>query len=135
MKFRSKITYIDTNFVLRLLLNDIPSQTAIAQKLFEEINQGKIKGMISLLVLGEIIWVFENFYKRKRLDFIPMLSQLISLKHIQIIEINKHDVLVILDTMLKSNLDLTDLYLLHFGKRREIEIASFDKNLLKAQLQ
>lgn len=129
-----KVSLIDTNFILRFFLNDIPIQTKKSQELFKEIEEKKVFGVINLLVINELIWILGHFYNQKRRDFIPQILKLISLKNIKILEIKKSHLILILEKMKKANLDFTDLYLIHLAKKSEFKIASFDKKLLKSQL-
>jgi predicted nucleic acid-binding protein len=122
---------IDTNFILRPLTNDIPSQVEKSRKILEKIEEKKIIGIISILVINELIWILKRFYKKRGKDYIPEIIKLLSLKNIKILEIKKRELVYILEQMIKTNLDFTDLYLLYFGKELKYKIASFDKKLLK----
>jgi len=122
---------IDTNFILRLLLEDIPSHFKKSKRLFKEIENNKSIGLLSILVINELIWILENFYEKKRKDFIPQVLKVLSLKRIKVLEIKKKELIFILEKMIEKNLDFTDLYLLCFGKELKHDIASFDKKLVK----
>jgi len=128
---KKKSVLIDTNFILRLLLKDIPSQFKKSRQLFKEIEDGEVFGLISILVINELIWILENFYEKERKDFIPQVLKVLSLKKIKILEIKKKDLIFILEKMMEENLDFTDLYLLYLKKQSKHDIASFDKKLLK----
>lgn len=123
---------IDTNLILRLLLGDIPSQLAKSKKLFKRIEEKKAVGLVSILVINELIWILEHFYKKKRAEFIPPILKLVSLPTIKILEIRKNGLILILKEMEKTTLDLTDLYLSFLTQKTKRKIASFDKKLLKA---
>lgn len=124
-------TLIDANIILRLLLGDIPLQVEKSKQIFKRIEKDQLTGIVSILVVGEILWVLENFYKRSRKTFIPQVIQTISLRSIRILEVGKQDAVQTLEEMLKTNLDFTDLYLIYFSRRMNTDISSFDKNLLK----
>lgn len=126
-----KKLFIDTNVILRFLLGDIPSQLEKSKKLFKKIEEKKVTGLISLLVVNELIWILEHFYNKKRQEFVPLILRLISLKNIKILEVKKKDLISILKKMTKTNFDFTDLYLLYLGNKLQHKIASFDKKLLK----
>lgn len=122
---------IDTNFILRPLNNDIPSQVKESRQILKKIEKGKIIGIVSILVINELIWILQRFYKKKRKEFIPKIMELLSLKNIKIFEIKKNELMMILKQMMEINLDFTDLYLLYFSKELKHKIVSFDKKLLK----
>ncbi len=122
---------IDTNYILRFFLNDIPAQYKKAEKIFREIEDEKTGGRISLLVINELIWILENYYELSRKKFITQILKLLSLKKIKIIEIKKEDLILILKEMQNSNLDFTDLYLKYIGQEANCQLFSFDKQLTK----
>lgn len=126
---------VDTNFILRLLIGDVPAQLEKSRKLFKKIEEKEAAGLISILVINELIWILEHFYHQKRQDFIPLVLKLISLRNIKILEIKKKELILILEKMEKTSLDFTDLYLLHFGEKLQYGVASFDRKLLKAEFQ
>ncbi|MBL7078175.1 PIN domain-containing protein [Candidatus Shapirobacteria bacterium] len=120
---------IDTNLILRLLIGDIPIQLKKSQQLFKKIENKKITGLISILVINELIWILEKFYHQKKSEYIPLILRLISLKNTKILEIKKQELIQILRKMKDANLDFTDLYLLFSSQKLKNKIASFDKKL------
>lgn len=127
---RAKHCLIDTNFILRFLLNDVPSQFKAAEKVFKQIEDKKTIGFISILVINELIWIFQHFYKKKRQEFIPQILKLLSLKNIKVLEIKKAELISLLQASLEKNLDYTDLYLLWLSKKSGQSIQSFDRQLI-----
>ena len=118
---------IDTNIFLRHLLQDIPDQAKIASKIISSIEEGKMTGLVSILVINELIWILEKYYSIKRNVFIPKLIKLLYLDHLKIIETKKVLVEEILERMRKKKIDFTDIYLKEVAK--ENQILSFDKDL------
>ncbi|MBU0618868.1 PIN domain-containing protein [Patescibacteria group bacterium] len=128
---KTKHFLIDTNFILRFLL-DVPSQFKEAERVFKKIEDKTATGVVSVLVINELIWIFQYFYKKKRQDFIPQILKLLSLKNIKILEIKKAELINILKASLENNFDYTDLYLLFLSKKSGQSIQSFDKQLIRA---
>jgi len=126
-----KKVLLDTNVILRLLIGDVPEQLSEAKQLFKEVESGLTTGLISILVINELVWILENFYQKSRKDYLPLLQKLFSLKNLKILEIKKKDLLVIFKQMAETNLDFTDVYLWWLAQERKIKISSFDKKLLK----
>lgn len=120
---------IDTNVFVRFLIKDVRSQSEKARKLFEKIEKGEIKGLISILVINEIVWVLENFYEIKREIYIPQLLKLLLLKHLKIIETKKSLIIKTLQRMEKQKFDFADLYLSQIADTKKI--FSFDKDFQK----
>lgn len=125
-----KKVLIDTNLILRFLLGDIPLQAKKAKKLFITIEKEKTEGIISLLVINELIWILEHFYQQKRQNYLPHIIQFLSLKKIKILEVKKIFLMKILQEMKGANLDFTDLYLAFLTKEKNYSLRSFDKKLL-----
>lgn len=120
---------LDTNIFIRFLVKDVSSQLENARRIFEEIEKGKIKGLVSVLVINEIIWILENFYEIERKVYIPKLLTLLSLKYLKIIEVKKGLIAKILQKMQEKKYDFTDIYLSEIQEKRRI--FSFDKDLEK----
>lgn len=124
-----KEVLLDSNVFIRFLIQDVPSHFKQAKEIFEDIEEGKIKGFVSLLVINEIIWILENFYELKRDIYIPKFLELLSLSNIKIMEVKKEAILIILQEMPKHTMDFTDVYL--FQAKGKRAIASFDKDFEK----
>lgn len=120
---------IDSNIIIRALVKDVESQLQKSTKLIEQIENGKKRGFISILVVNEIIWILENYYKLKRELYLPQLIKILALNNVKIIEIRKQVLVKILEDMLVYNFDFTDIYLFSIAKDKEI--ISFDKDFLK----
>ncbi len=124
-------TLIDTNILIRLIAEDVASQQKIAKDIFIKIENKKLVGIISVLVIHEFINITINYYKKSKLEVINYILKLISFKNIEILEISKNETIKIINDCLKLNIDFTDAYLLWKGKTGNYKVSSFDKKLLK----
>ena len=120
---------IDTNILARFLVGDNFDQLVKARKIFTQIESGEALGEISILVIDELIWVMEGFYKMKRNQYMMLLRTLLGFRGITIKEIKREKFLEIISEFSESDLDFTDLYLLR-TKNKNQTIVSFDKKLL-----
>ena len=120
---------IDTNVIVRFFAKDVPEQFAKSQEFIEQIDKGNAVGLVSILVIDEIIWVLENYYGIKRNEFLPRLAELLALRNIRIIEAKKDLVIKVLEQIQKLNIDFTDVYLANIAEGRDI--FSFDKDFGK----
>lgn len=75
---------IDTNIVLRLILDDDSVLSPRARSIFEKIGKGKIKVFLSLLTLSEIVFTLERSYKIPRSEIVKSLLQLFRVKSLTI---------------------------------------------------
>jgi predicted nucleic acid-binding protein len=119
--------YVDTNIFIRFFIADIPSQFAIAEAFFTQVEQGQQSGLVSILVVNEIIWIMEHFYHLKRSLYLPKLLKLLSLKNLRCVEIKKEILIGILEKMQASNIDFTDAYL--SATAEDKPVLSFDRDL------
>lgn len=92
----------------------------------------KIKALLSILVVNEIIWIMDKYYKIDRLIYVSKLLQLLYLKSIKIIEMGKDMLISILKEAEKSKIDFTDLYLYYTQDINKI--ISFDKDFKKIKI-
>lgn len=120
---------IDTNIFLRHLLQDIPDQSETATNIISDIENGKTTGLLSILVINELIWILEKYYSLKRSVYIPKIIKLLYLDHLKIMEVKKELIKRVLEKMLNKKFDFTDIYLKEAGKKNQI--LSFDKDLEK----
>lgn len=122
-----KSVILDTNVFVRFFAKDIPPQFNQSQQIIKDIEDGQLKGLISILVINELVWILERFYKIERFDFIPKILNLLAYKNINIIEIKKAVIVEVLRKMETTSIDFTDLYLMETAGDKKI--VSFDKDL------
>lgn len=122
--------FVDTNYFLRYLLNDIDEQYQKAKELFLAGSEGKISLTTSPLVFFEIFWVLRSFYNLNKENCIIALRSILKLSFIQLDERN-----ILMDAVIlfeKTSLDLEDCYNLYYAKLSNIDsFKTFDKKLEK----
>ena len=57
---------IDTNVLIRYIVQDDPGQARMATRLIEEKLSPENKGFVSSVVLCEVIWVLKRFYRQPK---------------------------------------------------------------------
>lgn len=124
-----KAVVVDSNVVIRLLIKASPIQLIQAQNLIKDIEDGKIRGLISILVINEIIWILEKFYDLKRKQYIPKILRFLAFKNIKIIEAEKALIISCLKKIQNSKFDFTDIYLSKITSKENL--FSFDKDFEK----
>jgi len=75
---------IDTNLIIRFLVQDHPKHAKAATKLFEASDRGDVTLVILPAVIAECVFVLESFYKHNRADITRVLATLISSPGIQL---------------------------------------------------
>jgi predicted nucleic-acid-binding protein len=81
---------LDTNVLVRFLTHDDSTQTAVVTKLLASLSPDS-PGYVSLVVLVELIWVLDSFYRFKRNEIGDVIETLlrareIVLEHPEIVE-------------------------------------------------
>ena len=57
---------IDTNVLVRFIVQDEPKQSRVATKLIEASLSATNKGFISSIVLCEVVWVLKRLYRQPK---------------------------------------------------------------------
>ena len=60
--------FADTNLFLRFLTNDVPAQAQAMEQLLGRAARGQIRLVTSSLVIAELVWTLEGFYKVAKAD-------------------------------------------------------------------
>ena len=122
--------FIDTNYFVRFLLKDVPTQHEAVLKLFKEGTKGSKKLFTSAVVIFETYWLFGSFYEKTKSEVCDILKKVLSL---HFIEIDQRDIVAeALEMYQNSTLDLEDCYNIVFAKLKKMtQFATFDKKLLK----
>lgn len=122
--------FIDTNYFLRFLLNDIEHQNTEVKNLFLDASEGKAELTTSIIVFFEVYWVLFSFYKKKKDELIEALQKILKLTFI---ELQEREILInSLILFCKTNFDLEDCYNLYFAKFQKVKsFKTFDRKLEK----
>ena len=122
--------FVDTNYFLRFLLQDIQKQHKEAEKLFLEAAEGKLKLFTSLIVVFEIYWVLSSFYKKDKREAVGILDEILSFQFLKIDE--KEILSEAIRIYKKNNVSIEDSYNVAFAKgRNAVVFKTFDVKLAK----
>ena len=121
--------FVDTNYFLRFLLQDVSSQAREAKQLFLESAKGEISLITSVLVFFEVAWVLRKSFSKDNQALIDSLMKILDLR----VELEERSILVESINLFKySNLSLEDCYNIVFARRQGIKaFKTFDKKLDK----
>jgi len=116
---------VDTNLIIRFLLNDNQKQADAAKKLFSSSE----KLYLTDLVLAEIVWVLTSVYNFPKVDIAQKLQNLLNLN---IFKSNKRLLNQALQLYEQFSISFVDAYLASLVLEKNLEgIYSFDKGLDK----
>ncbi len=120
---------IDTNLVIRYLVQDHPVYAKAANSLFSACDAGKVTLIILPEVLAECVFVLESFYGHSRRMIAQTLSALIESPGIICVDVPLH--VLALQRYSQSTLHFVDCLVASYGVQKDIPIASFDKGFRK----
>ena len=75
-----EIPIIDANIILRFLTNDIPKQADRCTGLLKRIESGLEEVWLPDLVLADLVWTLEKFYKQPKQRIQELLIAILELK-------------------------------------------------------
>ena len=119
---------LDTNAIVRYLLNDVKPQADKVEKLFEEAEMGRVEIVLSPVVIAETTFVLETYYRQS----VEKISKEIQSLLVQPWLVVEHEKAVYgLWQWYEKGQHFVDSYLLALAKYEGIKIFSFDKKLNK----
>lgn len=112
---------IDTNLIIRFLVNDNPQKVAQVEKLLKNKNH---KNIILDTVVAEIIWVLDSYYLLGKEEIIEKIRALI---HVDTIECNSFLLSRALTLWEENNISYIDAYLASIAELGNIPLYSYDR--------
>lgn len=67
--------YVDANVILRFLTGDPPPMAERAALLFQAVEQGELQLMVDPIVLAEVVWVLQSFYRYRPAEIAPIMRE------------------------------------------------------------
>lgn len=111
---------LDTNMILRYLLNDNEKMADEAEKI---IREGSVQ--VTIEVLAEVVYVLKGVYSIEREKIKSSLLDFLSE-----VQISEPEVIKLgLETYAEQNLDFVDCILYAYSRVKGYEIKTFDKKL------
>ena len=118
--------FVDTNVFLRYLTNDDPAKARKAERLFRKAVSGKLRLETSLLVIAEIVWTLESFYRLGREEIADKVGKILNTPNLECPE--GLLVLQALDLYTTQNIDFIDAYHAFLLKDKQMNrILTYDK--------
>jgi predicted nucleic acid-binding protein len=118
--------FVDTNVFLRFLTNDDPAKAKRAELLFRDALRGKIRLATSLLVIAEIIWTLESFYKLEKADIAAKVEKILNTPNLDCPEAPL--LFMALDLYVHANIDFVDAYnAFHMKDHGLTQILTYDR--------
>lgn len=120
---------IDTNLIVRFLVEDHEKQAKTAARLFDACDRGELTVVVLPPVLAECVFVLESFYERARVEIASALTTLISSPGIEIAEVPIH--LDALNRYRKTKVHFVDCVIAATAASQDTSVATFDRGFRK----
>ena len=125
----SKRRLVDTNRIVRYLVQDHEKHSKAAGKLFDACDRGDVVIVVLPAVLAECVFVLESFYEHARGDITSALGRLISSPGVEIDGAAIH--LDALDRYRKTKVHFVDCLIAATAATENMPVASFDRDFRK----
>jgi predicted nucleic-acid-binding protein len=125
----SKRRLIDTNLIVRYLVQDHEKHARAAGKLFAACDRGDAVIVVLPVILAECVFVLESFYRHSRADIASALGRLISSPGVEIGEAT-----VYLDALTRykqTRAHFVDCVIAANAAALDMPVATFDQDFRK----
>lgn len=125
------IYFIDSNIFLRTLIKEDEKSFRDCYRLLKLVQEKKIKTFTSSLILAEINWVLESFYKFRKSDTVEALKSVLNLRGLKII--NKLNPDLAIGIFQNLNVKFIDALIASSPQifKKEVAIISYDRDFDK----
>lgn len=125
----SKRRLVDTNLIVRHLVQDHEKHATVAGRLFDACDRGEVVIAVLPAVLAECVFVLDSFYEHSRADIASALATLVSSPGVEIQEKAIH--LDALDRYRKSKVHFVDCVIAATASAENTSVATFDQDFRK----
>jgi predicted nucleic-acid-binding protein len=117
---------VDTNLIVRFLVQDHEKHAKAAVKLFEACDLGELTLIVLPVVLAECVFVLESFYKHGRSDIAKVLAGLIGSPGVDLEDAELH--LNALERYGNSKAHFVDCVIAARAATSGLPVATFDQD-------
>ena len=126
---KDHVCFVDTNVFVRYLTGDDEEKASAFERLLVQAESGKIRLVTSEIVIAELVWVLESFYKLKPSIITELIRAILNTEGLRI----KGSDLIekTLDIYESQKIDFIDAHIIAYMQSNHIEtLYSFDKRHL-----
>ena len=120
---------VDTNLIIRHLVQDNEKQASVAGRLFDACDRGQVVIVVLPSILAKCVFVLESFYEHPRKDIASALSRLISSPGVEITDTAVH--LDAFNRFARTKVHFVDCLIAATAASENIPVASFDQDFRK----
>ncbi len=131
MEGKSKNTAVlDTNLLVRYLTEDEPARADAVENLLDKASRGEGRLLIPSVVMAELVWVLESFYKMEGTRIAELLESLLHTPGLVVQE--NRLIRQALEIYRQKRIDFVDAWILAFARQRSVpRIYTYDKRHFK----
>lgn len=122
---------VDTNAFLRLLLDDIPAQKKIFERLLQRAKDKEIRVLVPQIIIFEIEFILRKVYLVPKSKIIEKLQTLVAMSFLEIE--SRQLFATALGLYAKQTISFVDCFLLAKSKDEGYELFTFDQKLNKSK--
>jgi uncharacterized protein len=117
---------LDTNVILRHALGDDPTHGRQARRLFEQAGEGTLRLLVPSLVIAQVVWTLESFYRANREYITGLLQALLETPVVTALE--PRVAARCLEVYGTHNIEIVDAYLVALAEETKTPVlATFNK--------
>jgi predicted nucleic-acid-binding protein len=124
---------LDTNLIIRHLVQDNASQAKVAGKLFAACDHGEIILIVLSAVVAEAVFVLESFYNHAPHNIAQVIGNLLASPGIELIDEKIHQTALVEYGRGKHH--FVDCLIGAYAKEQNWPVASFDQGFRKRGVQ
>ena len=125
-----KRVVIDTNLLVRYLTEDDPAKAKAVDALLSKAGRGEIKILVPSIVIAELVWVLESFYKMESQGIAELVDAVLNTPGVEVMD--KTIIKSALKLYKVKNIDMIDAWIIEFAKEAGVgAIYTFDKKHFK----
>lgn len=118
---------VDTNIFVRHIRQDHPDHSPRATAYLLRIRRGELVAQTNELVIAEVVYVLQSFYRMSKPAIVNALLPIIVLPNLKIL--NKARLRTALDWYARYNVSFVDAYLAVMTQQQKLPgLVSFDRN-------
>jgi len=120
---------LDTNIIIRLLMQDNEEHYKIARTFFLELEAGEKYVLLLDIILCEIVYVLKSYYKQDKTYIADRIKVLLQYENLEVS--SRAIIIEALEVYVKKNIDFADAILCAKKNLEGYTVLSFDKDVKK----
>ena len=121
---------IDTNLLVSFLTDDDPVKAGEVKRLLLKAEEGAVRLLIPSVVIAELVWVLQSFYRLDRSEIVPLLNAIVHTRGVEV-----GDRLVVSEAIgiyRDGTIDFIDAWIVAYARQAGVRsVYTFDRKHFK----